>query len=779
MTLKTKTITSRYSLFILVVIMSTIIFIRYQDIFNNLGTQKCAGPLRDGIKTFTNVIYHAKYSDSYTWFGGMNYPYEEHIMAATELPGFAILFKFLNPIFPGISDYAFGIIHIFLLLSILLCAVFLFLIFKELGLPAFLSITFAIAITFLAPQNLRFSAHIGLAPLFVLPGVIYLLYKNEKNRHWKYAVLLGLLTFISAFLHFYFFAIILIFVSFYYLYAAIEKFNFQHISKLAAHYLLAFGAPLLFFLFWMILNDKITDRTPTPYGFFVYHSNMDNLFLSPFMPLTGWLEEHILDFNKTDFEGWAYIGLVADLFIITVVIKWVAGLFKRNLFYFFPDHVRPFIVKLLFAGGIMAYLSCSQPFIMSGWEHLLEYTGPFKQFRSTGRFAWAFYFAINIVAFTGFYYLCKLIKYKILRTAIFTIIIGISIYEAHEFNTKNNYHFKSLKYAPDLVPGKRFTDLVDIDFSKYQAIVPIPLYLVGSANIVDEGGAYIVQQSLALSVQTGLPVTGAMLTRSSRSQAFNQMQLVSEPYRTPLSFADFKNKKPLLLLDSHSKTERHKKKSKHIYDESELLYKSEKWSLYEMELEDFQRRIDNRVDTIKSAIRDSSLFEINGLLSTTPEPDFIYQNFDNKKSNKKYLGAGAFQGVAKNENILYQGKIPKTEINKPYTMTAWINIEEDKFAMTIVRVSEILPGGEVKILGQNTVGRSANVFDSNGWILAEIPFAISNPESEIQVFFKVFNDRDERAIYIDELLIKPDSTDLYRKSGDMLWWNNRHYFTEQ
>ncbi len=768
---------SNIPLFILVAIMSTIIFFRYQPIFENLSTTKCAGPLRDGIKTFTNIIYHAKHSDSYTWFKGMNYPYEEHIMAATELPGFAILFKFLNPIFPGITDYTFGIIHVFLLLSILLCAVFLCLIFKEFGIPAFLSIPFTIAITFLAPQNLRFAHHIGLAPLFVLPGVIYLLYKNEKNRHWKYAAWLGLLTFISSFFHFYFFAIIFFFVSFYYFYAAIEKFNFQHISKLSFHYFLALGIPLLFFLFWMILNDKITDRTPNPYGFFVYHSNRDNIFLSPLMPLTGWLEDHFLKLRKIDFEGWAYIGLIADLFIVVTVVKWFSSIFKNKLLYFFPDHIRPFIVKILFAGGIMAYLSCSQPFIMVGWEHLLEYTGPYKQFRSTGRFAWAFYFAINIVAFTGFYYLCQLINNKRLRTGLLIIIVGISIYEAYIFNTsKNNYNFNTVKYAPDLVPGKRFTDLVDIDFSKYQAIIPIPLYLVGSANVVDEGGAYTIQQSLVLSAQTGLPVTGAMLTRSSRSQAYKQMQLVSEPYRIPLSIDDFKNDKPLLLLDSHIKTERHKNKSKHIYQESELIYKSDKWSLYEMELEDFQRRIDNRIDTVESTIRDSSLFETNGLLSNVNENDFIYKNFDDKNSNKKYLGAGGFQGIAKNENIVFKGKLPKAKINQPYSMTAWLNIEEDKFAGTIVRVSEILPTGELKIIGQKTAGRSANVFDSNYWVLTEIPFSISNPESEIQVLFKVFNDRDEREIYIDELLIKRDATDLYQKDDKIIWWNNRHYF---
>ncbi len=765
-------------LFLLITIASALIYSKYQILFENLTTNKTIDIYRDGIKTILNAIYHAKYDESYTWYEGMNYPYQEHIVAATELPGIAILFKFLYPYFPWITDYAFGIIHLMLLFSILLCAIFIYLIFKELKTPYYLAIPFTIAITFLAPQNMRFSVHMGLAPLFVLPSILYFLLKYELTQKRKHLFLLALFTFIGAFLHFYFFAIIAIFVSLYYFVAVLNDLNLKNIKKLLLNYSIAIGIPLLFFLFYMILNDKITDRTPNPYGFFVYNSNFTNLFSSPHLPLFTWINDDWFDGKEVDFEGWSYIGLIADVFLIILLSKWLFSKFRTNIFSFIPREFRPFLTRLLIAGGIMAYLSCSQPFIMKGWEFLLEYTGPYKQFRSTGRFAWAFYFSINVIAFTGFYYLFISLKNKLLKVSLFLLIIGISLYEAYTFHSSPKvfrpYH---LKAAPELVSGQEFTNVTDIDFSEYQAIVPIPLFLVGSNNIELSGGAYIVQQALVLSTQTGLPITGAMLTRSSHRQSFDQLQLVTEPYRKPTIFDDYKNNKPLLLLVSHTNNEEDELKYGHLKDGSELLHQTEKWSLYEMELSDFKKRIEKKVEAIKSEINDNGLYSIDGFLSTDSINNFIYQNFDSLTADNPYLGKGHYKGHVGQTNYLFIGHLPNANPDSNYTLQVWVDVIPDRFATATLKVSEKLANGHVNIVGQTTPGWGSKVFDTNGWVSVEIPFRISSPESEIRVTLKKHEDYDRREISVDELLIKPLGTDLYKMSDGFIWKNNRFYQT--
>ena len=772
-----------FQLTLLILISSAIIFFRYQAIFQNLSTNKTIEIYRDGIKTVLNATYHAKYSNSYAWFSGMNYPYQEHIMAATELPGMAILFKFLYPYFPWVTDYAFGITHLFLLSSIVLGCIFIYLIFKELGLPYYLTIPFSIAVTFLAPQNMRLFAHLGLAPLFVLPSVLYFLLKYEKTRHWKYSAFLGLATFIGAFMHFYFFAIIAIFVSLYFLVMSLEKPEnkgfIKKITNLGVQYFLGIGIPLLFFFYWMILNDTVTDRTPNPWGFFVYNSNFSNLFSSPHLPIYEWIDKRWFQEVSVDFEGWSYIGLVADVFLIAILIKWIIGLFKKNILHFIPNEHRAFLIRLLVAGGIMGYLSCSQPFIMKGWEYLLEYTGPYKQFRSTGRFAWAFYFSINIIAFTGFYYLLKTIKNKAIKIVLFTFIIGISLYEAYTFHTNGLvYQDYDLRYAPELEPGHEFTKVTDIDFSKYQAIVPSPIFLVGSNNFERPGSAYIIQQALVLSSQTGLPVTGAMLTRSSHRQGMNQMQLVTEPYRMPVVFEEYENKKPLLLLVSFTEQPAFDAQFRHLKDGAILLDKNERWSLYELPLESFKNRIEQQKMAILSEIKSDKLHTLNGLLSNKPVVDFVYDDFDQLAAQNPYLGEGCYEGETEKINTLFKGKLPNPRTDLDYTVQLWVDALPDRFSQTVFQVKETLANGHINLIGQTNPAWGSMVFDDNGWVMLEIPFRISGPESVVTLTFFKEDEYQKRIISVDELLIKPIDTQLYQTGKGFIWKNNRYYLVD-
>ena len=434
------------------------------------------------------------------------------------------------------------------------------------------------------------------------------------------------------------------------------------------------------------------------------------------------------------------------------------------------------MIRLLIAGGIMAYLSCSQPFIMDGWEYLLEYTGPYRQFRSTGRFAWVFYFSINIIAFTGFYYMFQNIKNKLIKIPLILIIISISLYEAYTFHS-NPLVFRAynMRQAPEFVPGKEFTTVTNIDFSKYQAIVPIPIFLVGSNNVETPGSAYIVQQALVLSVQTGLPVTGAMLTRSSHRQLFDQMQLVTEPYRVPTIINDYKNDRPLLILVSHTKKKEYGLKYGHLLDESVLLHKSEKWSMYEMELNDFQKRINKKFQEVEIEIKNDPLYSINGFLSSDSTLNFIYQNFDTLETDNPYLGKGHYKGHIGLTNYLFIGQLPNANTDSTYTLQVWADISLDKFAMATFKITEKLANGHEHIIGLGGAGRKAVVFDTNGWVLVEIPFKLTHPDSEITVTFKRKEYYDRRLMSVDELLIKPAGTDLYRVGDGFIWKNNRFY----
>ena len=757
-----------------VALTSVILFFHFQDILLHLDSPRLLDPYRDGVKTYLNAAWHAKYGASTTWFEGMNYPYPEHIVAATELPGLAILMKWLTPVFPELPTYVFGITHLLLLLSILLCVVLIYLIFKELGLPIWYAIPAAIGITFLAPQHMRMVPHMGLAPVFVVPAVIYGLLLFERRQRWRTSFFLTAVVFISSMLHFYFFAITAIMISVYFLFSVLRQFSWQRLGRWALHYFIMVGLPLIFFISWMILSDQVTDRSPKPAGFFTYHAIWESIFLSKEMPLYQWINEKIIKIEKVDFEGWAYIGMVADLFILAVAVRWIGRKFKKPLFDFFTLENKNFYWPLLWTGIVIAFLSCSQPFATKGLEFLLDYTGPLRQFRSTGRFAWAFYFIINVVAFAGFYQWSKTWKRKPVAIGVLTACLALLFYEVYFFQkSQQNYRPDKLREAPNLMPGERFSEIETIDFGKYQAILPIPYFNIGSNNFFAAGQSMVIQQSLVLSFQTGLPVTGAMLTRSSRQQCFDQMQLVTEPYRHPAILKDYKNDKPLLMIYSYLSLPEELARYDHLLDESELLHKNRDWDLYEVALASFDRRIENRKAKIRADIAGDSLFPHGDFLSTDSVADFVFLDFDEKKSVKTYLGQGAFAGKAGEENLLFDGNLIFGKKDSTYHLLAWVYAGEDRFSDILFRVREENQEGQK--MGEAQFGTSfqVKVFDPNGWVLVDCPFKLKSGGGHIQVFFTLKN--DDREIFTDELLILPEGVDLYRRRDGELWWNNRNF----
>ncbi|MEK7256235.1 MAG: hypothetical protein AAB316_15895, partial [Bacteroidota bacterium] len=703
---------SRHGLLLTILATAGLIALRYQKLLAHLAEPICMECYRDGIKTYLNAIWHARFGSSATWFEGMNYPYKEHIVAATELPGLAILLKWLTPLFPTLPDYIYGITHLLILLSILLCAVFLYLIFRGLRLPVWYSVPVAIGLTFLAPQNLRFVPHLGLAPPFVIPAVIWGLLKFHQKPSWKVSGFLGLVVFVASMLHFYFFAMTVLTITGYLFFALFqpeekkltpgnqafrEKKNFifflpksliSRCQLLAPHYFLMVLLPLAFFLFWLILNDPVTDRSPKPWGFLNYMAQPESVFASLEFPLYKWINDHWVRFERVSFEGWAYIGIVADVFILVAVFRWLFSRFQKNLLGFFEPDERRFFYPLLGAGIVLLLLACSFPFVIPGLEGWLDHAGMLRQFRSTGRFAWVFYFVINVVALAGLFHLLSAWRRKAAKILCFGLILSALTYEAWVF-TNNQFMFHGYEQVPELMPGKRFTDQLDLDFSKYQAIIPIPYYNVGSNNFGAPGGQTSIQQSLILGAQTGLPVTGAMLTRSSRQQAFRQLQLVNQPYRMPAVFEDYPNDKPLLLLWSKPFSEDDEKRYGHLRQEAHLLHETERWSFYEIDLAAFQRRIEQRKVEVLEAKKAKKLHRVSGFLSTDSVENFVFQNFDNQSAAENVcLGNGAWQGKAGDLNTLFSGSLPQAKAGNRWHVLAWFFVNEDRFSQTLIRIRE-------------------------------------------------------------------------------------------
>ena len=107
----------------LILIMGVLLYLRFPDMLPH-GEGKVIEPYGDGYKAYTVIIYHAKYDTSYTHFGGMNYPYGDHVVPAATQPILSNSLKWLKDQGWDYTDHIPDLIHYSILLSLILCGLF-------------------------------------------------------------------------------------------------------------------------------------------------------------------------------------------------------------------------------------------------------------------------------------------------------------------------------------------------------------------------------------------------------------------------------------------------------------------------------------------------------------------------------------------------------------------------------------------------------------------------------------------------------------------------------
>lgn len=759
----------RWAWIILLVLMSALLWLRFPD-FIKYGNDGFIEPWGDGYKTYHAYLYHVLHDSTYSHFEGMNYPYGEHVVPGDTEPTLSNGVKWLSQLGIPVGSAALGILNISMLVSLLLCALFLYLIFKRLQLPFWYAIGASVALTFLAPQLHRMISHYGLARPEVIPMILYGLLRMEESKQYRYSMFIGLVTIFYSAIHFYFFALIAFMVTGYFFFRMIILRNWKAWPTYLMHYLFQIVVPLLFFYFWMMHFDPVTDRSAAPWGFFFYRAYPAGIFTSPFEPHWQWLGEQWLHIRSLDFEARSYLGLVAILGLVAVLVWWLWNRFRiKKEVTLAPEKAHAnFLLFLLLSGLAVLIFSFGIPFIIPGLEGLVDLAGPIRQFRSIGRFAWVMYYAANISVVAWLYYRLRNTSYLL----IFPLLL--LAFEAYQYARAVDLR---LDHIEDYEPGRRFTDIPGLGLDKYQAILPIPYYNLGSDQFWWDVSGFIGQKSMTLSVQTGLPLTAAMLTRTSRSQTIRQLQLVTEPYRSPKLLEDLPGDAPLLMAWDTIRSREHHGRFDHLLQGSRMIYRDRELELYAMPLTTFEDRLDTRKNTIRRQLdgADTLLHAHNGAWQTDSLSDWIYLPFDTAAAEMTYLGDGAFTGPMREKNIIYDGPHPATDSNE-LLLSLWMYIDRDLYTRSDVLLEEYDPAtGEVVQSAGNAAWRWIWLFDSNGWAMLEFPFTPQRSDTHLRWSFR--NERlGDQPLILDELFIRPTGLDVYRRDGDKIWMNNRHFY---
>ncbi|NPA67051.1 MAG: hypothetical protein GXO50_00415, partial [Chlorobi bacterium] len=365
-------------------------------------------PKGDGIKNYYTYAYHNVNDTSAVNFQGLNYPYGEHFLYTDCHPVFTLLIRNLKAVFPDIVNYQIGIINFFMIFSLLLTAIFVWLILVKYKVNEIYAVLPAFGITVMQPQLFRLLGHLALSYSFFIPLTWLLLLKFiETSKKIFFSVVISIYILILFFIHGYLGMIAASFLLSYYIFDFIFNKKTTYKNKIYFLYIFVQSVlPLLIFRYFIAFTDNHPGRTDNPWGFFFYRADWDTVFIANHPPLNP-LWHKILNIHQT-WEGWAYIGITSIIAVTVFLIRSIKKSSENHKIRLDLDFIENKNLQIIILASILTLLfSMALPF-RAGLRFITDWIPLIKQFRSVGRFAWIFYCVITI---SSSIYLFNLEKY--------------------------------------------------------------------------------------------------------------------------------------------------------------------------------------------------------------------------------------------------------------------------------------------------------------------------------------------------------------------------------
>lgn len=533
---------------LLVLIFGAVLFmtVRYYPILKNANN--CLFTLGgDGFRAYYVAKYHTHNDAKPFWTYATNYPYGENVFYTDSQPLVQDAIRILKPVV-DLSGYTIGILNILMILGVGSGIVFIGLLLTRYNVPVLLSLIIAISICMLSPQNDRFLGHLSLTYMFFIPATVYWLILHYERKSFMHTILLFLLGIFLAGTHLYIYAMFSAIVLLFFI------FNFRHyfmnaeFRKSILQFVLIMS-PIFIYYLLLYFTDPVTDRPDYPFGFFSYTAHPASILLPLNRPylrfLTRWIKVHI------SWEGYAYVGMVCTISLLILLVRYFIRL-KKLRFGAWPEFSgnKQMDTFLLIAFILLLY-SFALPFSL-GLHGLVKYLGPLRQIRALGRFAWPFYYILNMLVFIWLWDLKLKIKNIRIDKLIFIAAVCVIFLEGYTRTvigrSLNNHfiEFTDHDKFPDHPLARKLKS------QNYQTVYPMPYFYLGAEYIAKNVPSEVIRNSFFISDLIGKPNAGNQCARTSLSQACAQLEMMYAPLRVPKVLDEYDSRKPILLTVSNS-----------------------------------------------------------------------------------------------------------------------------------------------------------------------------------------------------------------------------------
>ena len=745
----------------------------------------------DGFKNYMTSAWHVQHDSSYVHYGGMNYPFGEHVLFTDNQPIVSAAMQWWSKHVFDVRDKVVGIINLLQVLSIVFGAGVIYLLLRKLHLPVWYASLAALGITFLSPQYNRFDGHFGLSHIWVLPMLLLLLCRYEERMSRRYqSLLIGILIWISAQLHFYNLGVSAVFLGFYTLFQIALDRSWRNIWTRVSHLTVMVLLPFALLNVWLHWSDYCPDRPASPYGFTDYIGRWEGVFLPyEYFPMHQWINEHITKIRGLDFEAQSYIGLAAFIFTLWLI-------FKRRFRLFEPEWEvaayhrvhKNYLRGICFAAFAILLFGLGFPFSFKGLEWMVDYFGPLRQFRGLGRFIWAFYYAINVLLFYILWNKSQRMKVsekwmgflqkrstvlaeywpKVAKWSLALIPLAVLSWEAYFFQKNKPPHpVPSLAQRSVVAPSPNHW-LNKVDFARFQALMPLPYYHIGSENIWLDMYYPLFQKEQYTALLTGVPDMGVNMSRSAIGRMVKSMQFSLLACEPPVLLSEFPDNRPIALMIDPSQWEDVQKRYEHLISKATPVYQGPEMNIMALIPDSVRAWSEQRA--LKTQAKMNQVADVDagaGFRSENRPLWYESYRFDDKTdSEHTFQGKGAAKGILSDTTWILNKPIPKGN----YTFSIWVKVDEDLGMTEEVRFLETSTTDARQIAFRKETLRSEIKTIVNGWAMFELPFEVLEENSRFGIY--LHKKTGSATFWYDEVLIKDKNFDLYRREPGWVVQNN-------
>lgn len=715
----------------------------------------------DGIKNYFTPAWYVAY-DSGTHFSGMHYPYGDNVVYSDNQPlvswTLRLVFNTLH-IDAGYVPFA---MHLLMLLSFAGCGMLLASILSRWLDKRSWVIFFAVLITCMSPQTERMYAHFSLAYPVFFP-LIWWLHIRAKEHSYSTSSLVWLALGITvfAFLHLYY---LLIAIAFSLALLVFQTMRKEITRAKALQMLVAVILPFFLLLLYTQFTDTVTDRPERPFGFFFYKASFQSVFIPPYGPLSRlWHEQ--LHWGRTNMEGYAWVGHFGLLMLAGIVVwSLLRYIRKKTVFPVLPAS----FLSNFYAALLLLAFSMALPFSL-GLEKLLDIIPFLQQFRSPGRFSWAFYYVFMVGCVVILYRLHQLAPFRRAHWLV-AVAAALLTYDSVGYWLHTGKNIRANAGTNAFVDAGERTFFADMlgeagyTAKDFQAMMFLPFYHSGSEKLYIEKGAGHMYRSMSDAYTTGLPMLNTMMSRTSISQSLEVSALAGHPLISK-HLPTAMDARPLLLVTADAELNI---PENYMAGQGQLLGRRDGYSYYRLDTAAFH-------DTKSALLQDfytlrDTVYINQGAYYARQPLQFFEQaldyniDFSADLSEEKDLGKYGLYRTGKAEQLL-EIKIPPPDTTIWMEISFWSYTFNETTAYPPLKIEWLKQDGTVFRREDISAKSSADIIGR--WVRASGYFEVIPDCAGIRITLL-----DHPRTLINNLLVRDTREHVfYRLDNNMLWFN--------